>query len=166
MRVRDATRQDLLDIGRVAESAHWDSYGGLIKPATIGALLQRDYSPGALRRRMLAGRMLVAETHEGDLVGFAAASIESGALVLSAISTSPAHRRLGIGRALVTQIHRAAPWLPVRADVILGHIEGEAFYETLRFAPGEVIHITIDDEDVIERRWWLPAADGVLGDHS
>jgi hypothetical protein len=41
--------------------------------------------------------------------------------------------------------------------VLLGNLDGERFYESQGFAPGEIIEGTLFDEDVVERRWWLPS---------
>jgi GNAT superfamily N-acetyltransferase len=154
MEVRHATREDLAEIARVADAAYWDTYAGLLKPDTIARLLGRDYSSAALRRRLLRGGVLVAVA--GDrLIGFAEVSGEDSALRLEAISTEPVHRRVGVGAALVEAARRAEPDLPVCADVLLGNLDGERFYEALGFVPGEVIQHTWIEEDVVERRWWL-----------
>ncbi len=154
MQVRRATREDLVEIARVADAAYWDTYAGLLKPDTIARLLGRDYSAAALGRRLLRGGVLVAVA--GDhLIGFAEVSTEDSVVCLAAISTEPVHRRVGVGAALVEEARRAEPDLPVCADVLLGNLDGEQFYESLGFVPGEVIHRTWIDEDVVERRWWL-----------
>jgi len=154
MQVRRATRDDLAEIARVADAAFWDTYAGLLKPDTIARLLGRDYSSAALRRRLLQGGVLVAVA--GDrLVGFAEITEEEALVRLAAISTEPVHRRVGVGAALVDEARRADPDLPVCADVLLGNLDGERFYEALGFVPGEVMQSTWIDEDVVERRWWL-----------
>jgi GNAT superfamily N-acetyltransferase len=155
MQVRRAIRDDLLDIGRIAEAAFWDSYSGLLKPDTIARLLSRDYSPSSLRRRLLRGGVIVAVADD-HIAGFADVQREDGAVRLAAISTEPVHQRIGVGRALVDDVRRPHPALPVCADVLLGNLDGERFYEALGFVPGEVINGTWFDEDVVERRWWLP----------
>ncbi|HSM02807.1 MAG TPA: GNAT family N-acetyltransferase [Acidimicrobiia bacterium] len=157
MRVRPATRSDLLAIGRVADAAAWETYSGLLKPDTIARLLNRDYSPSSLRRRLLRGGVKVADGGRAGLVGFL--DSESGGLrvKVTAISTEPAYRRGGIGRALLASVRTSSPRLPICADVLLGNLDGERFYEAQGFSPGEVIEGTLFDEDIIERRWWLPA---------
>lgn len=161
MTVRQATRDDLLAIGRVAEASHWDTYTGLLKPDTIARMLQRDFAPSALRRRLLLGGMVVAE-EDGLVVGFADADAEEGRLRLRAISTEPTRRRTGIAAAMLAALRSRHPRLPVCADVLLGNLDAERFYENLGFAPGEIINGTLFDEDVVERRWWLVPPD--LGD--
>ena len=152
MQVRPASRSDLLDIRRVADAAHWETYSGLLKPDTIGRLLSRDYSPSSLGRRLLRGGVLVAESN-GGLVGFVDAAADPIQTRLLAIATEPAFRRQGVATALVSAVRR--PNLPISADVLLGNIDGERFYEARGFVPGEIIHSLLFDEDVVERRWWL-----------
>lgn len=154
MLVRRAGRDDLLGIARVAEAGHWESYPGLLKPDTIARLLDRDYAPSALRRRLIGGGIVVAESGEA-LVGFADSVVEGGRIRLKVITTEPAHRRRGVARLLLEAIRELDESLPVCSDVLLGNLEGERFYEAHGFAPGEVIEGRLFDEDVIERRWWL-----------
>ncbi|OFW66765.1 MAG: hypothetical protein A2Z12_09185 [Actinobacteria bacterium RBG_16_68_21] len=157
MQVRRASRADLAEISRVADAAYWDSYQGLLKPDTIARLLARDYSPSSLGRRLLKGGVLVVTA--GDrLVGFADVAREDGLIRLTAISTEPSRRRVGVGAALVSAVRELDGELPVCADVVLGNLDGEEFYEALGFAPGEVINGTWFGEDVVERRWWLAPA--------
>jgi GNAT superfamily N-acetyltransferase len=154
MSVRHAGRADLLAIGRVAEASLWDTYTGLLKPDTIGRILQRDYSPAALGRRLLRGGVVVAE-EAGEVVGFADAEVGPSHLQLLAIATDPIHRRAGVAAAMLVAVRDGHPDLPVCADVLLGNLAGERFYEALGFAPGEILERTLFDEDVVERRWWL-----------
>ena len=157
MRVRPATRGDLLAIGRVADAAAWETYSGLLKPDTIGRLLSRDYSPAPLRRRLLRGGVKVAETGRGEILAFVDAERDRWRVQLTAISTEPAYRRGGIARMLLASVRVSSPRLPICADVLLGNLDGERFYEALGFAPGEVMEGTLFGEDIVERRWWLPA---------
>lgn len=154
MEVRAAGRDDLAAIARVADAAYWDTYTGLLKPDTIARLLIRDYSPSSLRRRLLRGGVLVA-TAGGWLIGFADVTREDSLIRLTAISTEPAHRRVGVGAALVANAREEGPDLPLCADVVLGNLDGERFYEALGFAPGEVINASWFGEEIVERRWWL-----------
>ena len=150
--MRRAVRGDLPEISRVAEAAYWETYSGLLKPDTIARLLAHDYAPSTLRRRLLRGGVLVAMA--GDrLIGFAEVVHEEGVMYLTAISTEPTQRRVGVGAALVEAARRGD--LPMCADVVLGNLDGEQFYEALGFAPGEVINANWFGEDVVERRWWL-----------
>lgn len=167
MRVRRATRGDLLAIGRVADAAAWETYSGLLKPDTIGRLLTVEYSPASVRRRLLRGGIRVADAGRSGILGFVDAEIESGRIRLSAISTEPAYRGSGVAKALLASVRASHPGLPVCADVLLGNIDGERFYESQGFAPGEVIEGRLFDEEVVERRWWLapPADDSSLDEY-
>lgn len=155
MRVRRATRSDLLAIGRVADAAAWETYSGLLKPDTIARLLSLEYSPASIRRRLLLGGIRVAATDKPGILGFADAEFDSHRIRLTAISTEPAYRRSGVAGALLASVCAAQPELPICADVLLGNLDGERFYESQGFAPGEVIEGHLFDEDVVERRWWL-----------
>ena len=156
MIVRKAYRADLLGIGRIAEAAHWASYEGLLRPDTIGQLILRDFSPSALGRRLLRGSVFVA-TASGEIVGFADGEIDPDVVYVSAIAADPTMRRQGIGTALLAAIRGLSRGVPVSADVFLGNLEGEQFYEFNGFVPGEIQHGTVFSEDVVERRWWREA---------
>ena len=157
MRVRPATRGDLLAIGRVADAAAWETYSGLLKPDTIARVLNRDYSPAPLRRRLLRGGVRVADAGRSGILGFLDWELDGARVWLTAISTEPAYRRSGIARAMLASVRASSPRLPISADVLLGNLDGERFYEAQGFAPGEVLEGTLFGEDVVERRWWLPA---------
>ena len=156
MIVRKATRGDLLGIGQIAVAAHWASYEGLLRLDTIGQLLMRDFSPGALGRRLLRGGVFVAATRD-EIVGFADGDVRSEAVHVSALATEPSMRRRGVGTALLTAVRGLSPDSPVAADVLLGNLEGEQFYEVNGFVPGEIQHGSLFAEDVVERRWWREA---------
>ena len=153
MRVRSANRDDLLDIGRIAEAGFWDAYTGLLKPDTIGRVLTADYSPSAMRRRLLRGGVLLALVGD-DPVAFVDAAPDGESLEVSAIATDPATRRRGNGTGLISEVRRRHPRLALSADVLLGHLGAEAFFEHLGFVPGETVHRRLFSEDVVERRWW------------
>jgi N-acetylglutamate synthase-like GNAT family acetyltransferase len=153
--VRRAGRGDLVAIGGLAEAAHWEAYAGLLDPATVSAMLRRDFSPGALRRRLLAGGIVVAE-EGGRLLGFADGAAEKDRLRLMAVASDSTARHAGVGAQLLAAVRARAPELPVSADVVLGCLPVEGFLEAQGFAPGEILHTTLFSEQVVERRWWLP----------
>lgn len=162
MLVRTATREDLLGIGRVAEAAHWASYARLLRPDTIGRLILRDFSPSAVGRRLLRGGVFVASERD-EIVGFVDGEVGSDVVYLSAIATDPAMRRRGIATALLTAARGLSETVPVAADVLLGNIEAEQFYESNGFVPGETQHGSLFAEDVVERRWWGEALAEIPG---
>ncbi len=166
MRVRPAQRGDLLAIGRVADAAHWQTYQALLGPGAITELIQRSYSPSALKRKLLSGGVLVAEENDGEVIGFAHARNAGDHVELAAISTDPRYRRRGAAGALVEAVRASAPNLPLYADVLLGNLEAERFYEAMGFAPGEVIQRRVETEQVVSRRWWaapMPAGAAAEG---
>jgi ribosomal protein S18 acetylase RimI-like enzyme len=157
MEVRRAAREDLVAIGRLAHAATWESCTGLLKPVTISARLETDYSPSSLKRRLLAGRVVVAVDGDGTVVGFADVDREPERLRVACLSTEPAFRRRGVARTLLEAIEALFPSMPMFTDILLGNLEGERFCEAAGFVPGEVIQRRIFGEDVVERRWWAPA---------
>jgi GNAT superfamily N-acetyltransferase len=154
MEVRPACREDLVLIHRVAHAALWDSCTGLLKPSTITAVLERQFSPSSLKRRLLAGSVVVASRPGGRVVGFADVSVEEDQVRLTALSTLPEQRRRGVGTALLGEVRKLAGGRPLCADVLLGNLDGERFCEASGFVPGEVIHRNLMEEEVVERRWW------------
>ncbi|MBN2114767.1 MAG: GNAT family N-acetyltransferase [Acidimicrobiia bacterium] len=157
MEVRAAGRDDLIGIGRVADAAHWEAYSALLGPRVISALLRRDYSPAAVRRRLLSGGLLVA-LDEGRLVGFADASVEADHIRLNALATDPERRRARVAAHLLESVRGLAADLPVSADVLLGCHPVEGYLEAQGFVPGEVIESDLFGELTVERRWWLAPA--------
>ncbi len=137
------------------------SYEGLVRPDTIGRLVLRDFSPSALGRRLLRGGVFVAVAWD-EIAGFADGDVGAEAIHVRAIATEPSMRRRGVGTALLTAVRGMAPDIPVAADVLLGNLEGERFYETNGFVPGEVQHGSLFGEDVVERRWWREAMAEIL----
>lgn len=160
MIVRAAQRDDLLGIARVAETAHWASYAGLLRPDTVGRLLSRDFGPSQLARRLLRGGMCVVADSE-EVVAFADGVVSDDAVHVDAIAVAPGRRRRGAGTALLRAVGDLAPGLAVTADVFLGNLEGEGFYEANGFVPGEIVESRLFDEEVVERRWWREAVPDV-----
>jgi GNAT superfamily N-acetyltransferase len=154
MDVRAATRDDLLQIARVADTSIWESFSELMGSAAIQVFLRRRYSPAVLKRRLLSGGILVAEDDTGRLAGFADAEVTPDHVRLNTVVTAPSHRRRGSAAALVRALQHRTPDLPVCLDVILGNLDGERFCESLGFVPGEVFHQDLGAEDVVVRRWW------------
>lgn len=155
--VRRAGRGDLAAIARIAEVAHWETYSELLDPGTISALLRRDFSPGALRRRLLSTRILVAE-EDGRVLGFAEAHLERDHVCLRGLAADPPERHAGVGARLLAGVRDLAPGWPVCTDVLLGCLPVEGYLEGHGFAPGEILHTVVCGEQAIERRWWLASA--------
>ena len=145
-----------MSVGRVAHAAVWESCTGLLDPATISAWLEVDFSPSALKRRLLAGGLVVAGGPDGRLVGFAATEPEDEHVAIRAISTEPESRRQGVARLLLAAVAARFRDRPMCTDILLGNLEAERFCETSGFVPGEVIQRMLCGEQVVERRWWYP----------
>jgi hypothetical protein len=154
--VRTARREDLIEIGRLAAESWWQAYGGLVTSDTINRALDSQYTPSVLAGRLLRNYCFLA-VQDGATVGFAEGVPADDRIVVETL-----HCREGgniqVGRRLIERMHALAPTLPMCSDVVLGHLEAEAFFESIGFAPGEVIETRIEGEAVVRRRWWLPGA--------
>jgi GNAT superfamily N-acetyltransferase len=155
--VRRAGRGDLVAIGRVADAVHWAVYPGLLEERTISALLRHDFSPGSIRRRLLSGRLLVAE-EAGRVLGFADALVEGDRVRLVTLAADPEVRHAGAASHLLQAVRNLAPRLPVSADVLLGCLPVEGYLEAQGFVPGEVLNTTLFGQQTVQRRWWLGPA--------
>lgn len=157
MIIRKATRADLLDVGRIADAAHWVSYEGLVRPETIGRLILRDFSPAALGRRLLQGGVFVAVAWE-EVAGFTDGQVGPDGVHVRAIAVDTAMRRRGVASGLLAAVRALAADAPIAADVLVGNLGGERFYEANGFVPGEVQQGSLFGEEVVEQRWWSEAA--------
>lgn len=156
MEVRRAEPADLTSLGRLTQRAWRVSYRGLLADETIESILEHHYSPTNLARSIAAGQVWVA-AYRDDTLGYAEALLDDEAITLTNLCTDPSNLRQGVGRALVHHIRDLDGRLPVCADVLLGNLAGEAFYERLGFVPGETVEHTMGEQAVVERRWWLGA---------
>jgi len=159
MEVRQATRRDLLEIARVAHHSLWDACDGLLRTATITATLDHEYSPSSLKRRLLAGDLVVALGSAGRMVGFAESGVEDEHISVKIHSAPRAARRAEWVNDLVRAVGARHPGRPVCADVLLGNLPAERSCEVAGFIPGEVLLRTVFGEQVVERRWWNPLAE-------
>lgn len=157
MHVRRARSSDLLEIARLVTADFWQAYDGLLGDEAIGRLFGARYSPTPLRRRLLEDGLLVAQKSDG-LVGFVEVVDAGAVLEICAIDTAVAHRRQGVGRALVAAARGERSDRPVVADVMLGNLAAEGFFERLGFVPGEVVLGSRFDAEIVERRWWLESS--------
>lgn len=153
VKVRGATPEDLTSIAVIARRAIPGAYHHLLSPRTIATWLEAAYNEEAVRRSWEDHPIFVALDEE-DLIGFADAYDDDGAVTIGALFTDPDSRGQGAGTALVDAIQRAAGDRPVTADVMLGNHLGERFYEHLGFVPGETIPGDLFGEHIVERRWY------------
>ena len=159
MDVRLAEATDLDAIARVARAAWKETYQGLLEPETIEDVVASDYTPKAIGFR-LASRSVLVATDDERILGFVECRAEGDHVALAGLYVDPAQRHRGVGSSLLKAARDLAPQLPVCADVLLGNMAGESFYESRGFVPGETIEGTLGDEPVVERRWWLATAAG------
>jgi GNAT superfamily N-acetyltransferase len=153
-KVRDAVAADAAEVRAVASSAWRDTYGDLLRPATVEAFVEAAYSVEMVERRIDRSTFLVAE--DGDrIIAFANAIEGPDRLNLAAIYALPERRGEGAGTLLLTALRTRFPTLPIAADVLSGNRIGEAFYKRRGFAPREVLENQLFGESVVERRWWL-----------
>jgi GNAT superfamily N-acetyltransferase len=170
-RVRPATLADAEAIRAVAASAWRDTYAGLLQSATIEGFIERAYSLDHVERRinqhdvLVVGAQRVADGgaesptigRDEHVVAFADAVAGPHRLDLVAIYALPEVRGRGAGSLLLHALQSRYPSLPIAADVLAGNRKGEVFYERRGFTPGEVLEADLLGEQIVERRWWLPA---------
>jgi GNAT superfamily N-acetyltransferase len=153
-KVRDAVAADAAEVRAVASIAWRDTYGDLLRPATVEAFVEAAYSVEMVERRIDRSTFLVAE--DGNrIIAFANAIAGLDRLNLAAIYALPERRGEGAGTLLLTALRARFPTLPIAADVLSGNRKGEAFYERRGFAPREILEDELFGEPVVERRWWL-----------
>ena len=155
MEVRTAHRQDLVEIGRLAHEVWWTAYAGLVQPETINRALDANYTPAVLAERLLKHYCFMA-VEEGNTVGFAEGVPRNDRIVVETLYCRESGD-VAVGRSLIEAMHELSPGLPMCSDVILGHLAAESFFESIGFAPGEVMEDRLEGEAVVRRRWWRPA---------
>ena len=155
MEVRSANRDDLIEIGRLAHKAWWESYSGLVSDLTINRALEANYSPAVLATRLLKNFCFVAIT-EDIAAGFAEGNPEKDRVILHTIYCLPEYRHQGVASDLLAAVRNLSPGMPICSDVVLGNLAAESFHEAWGFSPGEVFEGNIEGESVVQRRWWLP----------
>lgn len=157
MEVRPARRGDLVGIGAIAQSSVWGAWGGLLRPDTLASVLARDYGPGALKRRLLRGDLLVALGERSGPVAFAEIEDEGGQIVVHIHAAHHGGETCGAEvAALLRWLRGRFPDRPVCVDVLLGDIEDERSCEEAGLVPGEVVQRSVHGEQVVARRWWEP----------
>jgi hypothetical protein len=152
--VRRAGGEDLVAVRRVADAAIWEAYTGLLDESTISALLQRDFSPASLRRRLTRGEVLVADD-AGRVVGFAEAVADEDGVRLLCLGVDGRDGHRAAAAALLGEVRRLACRLPVSADVLLGCLPVEGCLEEAGFVPGETLALSLFGQEAVARRWWL-----------
>lgn len=157
MEVTRAGRHHLVGVSQVLHSAFYEAYSDLLRPETIAHVLAEDYSPSALKRRMLSGGLIVA-LDDDIVVGCGIAEIMEDHVDVPVLVVDPDHRHRGVGNSILQALRDLDASVPLCVNVLLGSIEGETFVESLGFVPGETIERLLGREQIVERRWWLEAA--------
>ena len=89
MGVRKATRSDILGLARVVHAVHWETYTGLLKPETISEVITSIYSPSQLKRRILAGEVMVAVDEDELVEGFVMSEVFDDHVDIPALAVDP-----------------------------------------------------------------------------
>ncbi len=164
MEVRTAGHQDLIEIGRLAHEVWWESYAGLVTSETINRALDTNYAPSVIAERLLKHYCFIA-VNKDETVGFAEGVPAQDRIVLATLYCREGGD-VGVGRRLIERMRDLAPELPMCSDVVLGHLAAESFFESIGFAPGEVIEENLEGEAIVRRRWWLPGTTAQVGSSS
>lgn len=153
MEVRRANRNDLPGITGLLYGDYFRDMSALLSPPSITALVENDFSPTALKRRILEGSLVIAED-EGHLLGFALAGLAGDHIELRSICTKAEYQHQGVAKRLLDEIQVIDATLPISATVLLGNLPAESFHESQGFAPGEIVEREVAGQQIVERRWW------------
>ena len=119
---------DLPAVAAIAVDAWRHAYSDLIGSAAVERYLQTAYSPSGLRNRISDHPIYVAADGP-SVMAFADVFVEDGCVVISELCTVPRWRRHGFATRLIERAGQLAESLPVTADVVLGNVAAEGFYE-------------------------------------
>lgn len=163
MEIRRAAYDDLAEIEAVARWACAAAIGDLVPETTVLVCTQNRFRRAVLSEHMLAQRLLVGESENGqiELVVLIDEYLDHTELTTVVV---PAHPSRTIdGRCLITAL-RTMGWLgTLRSSVSLGDAIGERFHEAAGFAPGDAIVEEIAGHSVVRREWWLDPALSATG---
>ena len=156
MDVRSATSNDLPAITAIAVDAWRYAYSDLIGRDAVDQYLETSYSPVGLRNRINDHPIYVAA--DGPMVmAFADVFVQDGCVVVSELCTVPRWRRHGYATELLAHARTLRTSFPMTADVVLGNVVAEEFYERGGFVPGACTALDFFGEYIVERRWWQDA---------
>lgn len=156
MEVIGAGKEHLAGVSSVLHAAFYEAYVDLLSRETIAHALADQQSPSALKRRILAGELVVA-LEDGEVVGCAIAEERDDHVDVPVLVVDPDHRHHGIGSRLIEELRRIHEGVTLCISVLLGSLEGEHFMEQHGFVPGETIERVLGRQQIVERRWWLAA---------
>ena len=153
MEVRHAHTRDLPAITAIAVDSWRHAYAEMIGSDAVDRYLEASYSPVGLQARLADHPILVAADGK-TVMAFADVFVEDGCVVISELCTVARWRRHGCATRLVAEARQHGSGLPVTADVFLGNVAAEQFYEHRGFVPGASNAVDFFGETVVERRWW------------
>ena len=153
MEVRPARTADLPAITAIAVDTWKHAYSDLIGAAAVERYLEASYSPVGLKARLEDHPIYLAADGR-TVMAFADVFVEDGCVVISELATVRRWQRHGCATRLVEEAREHGSGLPVTADVFLGNVAGEQFYEHRGFVPGASTAVDFFGETVVERRWW------------
>ena len=150
MRVRAAVQDDLLAVAGIGLRCgyHCDDAAGSWPPTLT-----------RLQDWIASGCILVVEHDDGRVIAFVVADRHRDHLAISPPLTDPDFAGARAGEQLLDAIRRAAPELPVAADIVLGDLDREQLHESHGFFPGEIVPHEAHGVDIVTRRWWAEPLD-------
>lgn len=151
--MRLATVRDLPAITAIAVDSWREVHTRLIGFSAVERYLETSYSARGLRHRLEDHPIYVAADGP-SVMAFADFFIEDGCVVVSELCTVPRHQRRGCATELIDKAREHGNGLPVTADVVLGNVAAERFYERRGFVPGDTHSYDFFGSQVVERRWW------------
>ncbi len=166
MRYREATRDDVAAIERIARASWEADYPDILSRETAAdEAVDEWYGRDAIERELDApGSILlvaVADDDDDGPVGFAHAVVTGGEATILRLYVHPEARREGIGRELLGRTIREASDRAadrIRAMVLAENDLGNAFYRTAGFEPVEAGETVIGgeryEETTYELREW------------
>jgi ribosomal protein S18 acetylase RimI-like enzyme len=159
MNVREATREDVGAVRRVAERSWETDYPAIVSRETASEGVEDWYGEDRIREELDRARtvLLVCESG-GDVVGFAHAVWGDEEGTVLRIYVDPDHRRDGYGgRLLDATVEQMADRGVdrVKATVLADNDPGNAFYEAHGFEPQERTHETEMGGEFHEERVWV-----------
>ncbi|WP_311174034.1 GNAT family N-acetyltransferase [Halobellus ordinarius] len=158
MDVRDATREDVDGVRRVATESLSASYGHAIDEATITAAVEEWYSPDRLTASLDDdSEVFVVAVDEGTVVGFAQSEVSDGRETvgyLDWLHVLPDYRGEGIASQLLARLKQALVAEDVdrvEGRVLAENEEGISFYEEQGFSEFGERTVEIRGESFTER---------------
>ncbi len=164
IRIRDASPADAGPIARVHVDTYWTAYAGIMPARYLAGLSHRDaesWWARVLAKYYPATSTVVAETDDGEVVGFARGGPERGGHrthpgELYSIYLLQAYQHQGIGRRLASAVAQrllAEGLNPMLVWVLQRNHPGRRFYESLGAQRIGQMLVSIDGVRYVELRY-------------